>query len=158
MFKRPKACELIEELYRTSRKYRTSLLTLSQSLEDFERSPIASALLANSATRYVLRHRSGHDALAERLHLTERGTAAFRSLTMRRGEYSEFLLQCGQNHQVVVRLALSPLEYWTTTTHPADLAHLDALASAHPDLSLFQRLELAATEAPKGAWAVEARP
>src|SRR4029077_2226932 len=61
----PASAQLIAELYRTSRKYRCSILTISQSVEDFTGSSIAAALINNSATVYLLKHRLGHEAVVE---------------------------------------------------------------------------------------------
>ena len=120
----PTAAELLEELYRTSRKYRCSILAISQSVDDFTGSSIAQALVNNSATSYLLRHRTGHDAIADVFHLNERERFVFEGLEMRRGEYAEILILSGKQHHFVARVVLTPLEYWISTTHPADVAAL----------------------------------
>jgi conjugal transfer ATP-binding protein TraC len=146
----PASARLVAELYRTSRKYRCSILTISQSVEDFTGSPIASALVGNSATVYLLRHRRGHEVLAREFRLNAQELEVFRSLEMRRGEYSEVLVLHGSHH-FLGRVVLSPLEYWIATTHPADLARERQVAEAHPDLSRLGVLRLLAEEHPKGA-------
>jgi type IV secretory pathway VirB4 component len=145
----PASSQLIAELYRTARKYRCSVLSISQSVEDFTSSPIAAALINNSSTAYLLRHRSGHDLVAGQFHLNDREREVFRSLEMRRGEFTEALVLHGDHH-FLARIVLSPLEYWLATTHPPDIAEEEKLAVARRDLSRFQRLQLLAARFPRG--------
>lgn len=147
----PVAAELLEELYRTSRKYRCAILAISQSVDDFTGSSIATAVVNNAATTYLLRHRAGHDVIAETFHLNPRERAVFEGLEMRRGEYSELLVLAGRDHHFVARIVLTPLEYWIATTHPADQAVLAAIAAQHPHLPLSDQLALCAERFPRGA-------
>jgi conjugal transfer ATP-binding protein TraC len=146
----PSSARLIAELYRTSRKYRCSILSISQSVEDFTGSSIAPALVNNSATVYLLKHRRGHELVAEQFRLNEREVSVFRSLEMRRGEYTEALILYGQHH-FLGRIVLTPLEYWIATTHPADLAAEQRLKDLRPDLSRWQVLSELARRFPQGA-------
>jgi type IV secretory pathway VirB4 component len=146
----PSSARLIAELYRTSRKYRASILTISQAVEDFTSSPIASALTNNSATVYLLKHRRGHEVVAEQFHLNEREAHVFRGLEMRRGEYTEALVLHGEHH-FLARIVLSPLEYWIATSHPADHQLERELGEANPHLSRLDLLRLLAARHPHGA-------
>jgi conjugal transfer ATP-binding protein TraC len=146
----PSSARLIAELYRTSRKYRASILTISQSVEDFTSSPIATALTNNSATVYLLKHRRGHDIVARQFHLNAREEEVFRSLEMRRGEYTEALVLHGDHH-FLARVVLSPLEYWMATSHPADLKLEAELRRAQPHLPRLDLLRLLAARFPRGA-------
>lgn len=146
----PASARLVAELYRTSRKYRASILTISQSVEDFTSSPIATALTNNSATVYLLRHRRGHEVVAQQFHLNAREEHVFKGLAMRRGEYTEALVLHGDHH-FLGRVVLSPLEYWISTTHPADLALEARLAAASPELARLELLRLLAARYPRGA-------
>lgn len=154
LLKSKTAQELIEELYRTSRKYRASVVSISQSVEDFVTSPIASALVSNSSTKYLLRHLSGHKAIADTFHLNSRELDLFHGLEMRRGEYSEVLVMAGEHHHFVSRVVLSPLEYWIATTHPPDLAFLALVTQDMPHASLSDVLIECAYRAPNGAEAL----
>jgi hypothetical protein len=154
LLKSKTAQELIEELYRTSRKYRASVVSISQSVEDFVTSPIASALVSNSSTKYLLRHLSGHKAIADTFHLNSQELDLFHGLEMRRGEYSEVLVMAGEHHHFVSRVVLSPLEYWIATTHPPDLAFLALVTQDMPHASLSDVLIECAYRAPNGAEAL----
>jgi conjugal transfer ATP-binding protein TraC len=145
----PASARLVAELYRTSRKYRCSILTISQAVEDFVGSPIAPALVNNSGTVYLLRHKRGHEAITEQFALNARETALFKSLEMRRGEYTEVLVLHGQHH-FLARVVLSPLEYWLTTTHPQDLAVERDVRREHPDASRIELLAELAARWPRG--------
>jgi conjugal transfer ATP-binding protein TraC len=152
----PASAALIAELYRTSRKYRASILTISQSVEDFTGSTIAGALVNNSASTYLLKQRRGHDVVAEQFRLNPRERHIMQGLEMRRGEYTEALILHGDHH-FLARVVLSPLEYWIATTHPADLALEAELAATHSKLSRLELLGLLAQRYPKGAPSQEQR-
>jgi conjugal transfer ATP-binding protein TraC len=145
----PASSRLIAELYRTSRKYGCSILSISQSVEDFTTSDIAGALVNNSATAYLLRHRVGHEIVADTFRLNERQQHVFRALEMRRGQYSELLVLSG-DRSFVGRVVLTPLEYWIATTHPDDHAALDTMAVRHPDMALLDLLHACADRWPRG--------
>lgn len=146
----PASAQLIAELYRTSRKYRCSILTISQSVEDFTASSISQALTQNSATAYLLKHRRGHEVVAAQFKLNARELHVFQGLEMRRGEYTEALVLHGDHH-FLGRVVLSPLEYWIATTHPADLALEERVSSEHPGLSRLELLGILASRHPRGA-------
>lgn len=145
----PAAAELLEELYRTSRKYRCAILSISQSVDDFTGSSIAQALVNNSATTYLLRHRAGHEIIADTFHLNNRERYVFKALEMRRGEFSELLVIAGRHH-FLARVVLTPFEYWIATTHPADQALLGRLIHDFPHASLFDVLRHASLLHPGG--------
>src|SRR5262249_49171206 len=110
----PSSARLVAELYRTSRKYRASILTISQAAEDSTSPAIAAAPTNTSATVYLLRPRRGHEVVARQFHLNEREVEVFRGLEMRRGEFTEALVLHDEHH-FLARVVLSPLEYWIAT-------------------------------------------
>ena len=146
----PSSARIIEELYRTARKYRASILTISQSVDDFAGSSIASALMGNSATTYLLRHGRNHEQIGKQFQLNERELYHFQRLEMRRYEFTEILVLHGQQH-FVGRVVLSPLEYWMTTSDPSDIALEQAIKEQYPNRSLFARLCVLSEKYPKGA-------
>jgi type IV secretory pathway VirB4 component len=147
----PASAQLLEELYRTSRKYRTSILAISQSVNDFTDSPIAEALINNASMAYLLQHQKGHEQIAEIFHLNDRELDQFRGLESRAGEYSELLVLAGTKHHFLGRVVLTPLEYWIATSHPADLAVLQSVQRDHPTCSPLQQLQRCADLYPNGA-------
>jgi type IV secretory pathway VirB4 component len=146
----PASADLIAALYRTTRKYKATVLTLSQSAEDFTGSAIATALLNNSSTVYLLKHERGHADIAREFHLNERELAIFQSLEKRRGHYTEALVFRGAHH-FRARIVLTPLEYWIATTDPADLALERQMRAKNPNLSRLKLLQKLAHRYPHGA-------
>jgi type IV secretory pathway VirB4 component len=145
----PASVRLLAELYRTARKYRASILAISQSVEDLTRSSVASALVQNSHTRYLLKHEMGHADVAEVFGLNDRELEVFRGLEKRHGEYSEILVCAGKNH-FLARVVLTPLEYWIATTDPRDLAAIEEVHRAHPGASTLGVIETCAARWPRG--------
>lgn len=150
-FETPTTAKLIGELYRTSRKYKAAVITISQSMQDFAASPIAAALMNNAATAYLLRHERAHEEIAREFHLNDRELAIFRGLEMRRGHYTEAFVRRGQKHHFLARVVLTPLEYWIATTHPPDLALEEQYRARHPELSRLALLTRLAERYPHGA-------
>ena len=146
----PSSARLVAELYRTSRKYAASILTISQAVADFTGSSIATALTNNSATVYLLKHHRGHDTAADLFHLNAREQHIFRELEMRRGQFTEVLVLHGDHH-FLGRVVLSPLEYWIATTHRKDLKVERDLQQSQPHLSRLDLLRLLAARYPTGA-------
>ncbi len=146
----PSSAAILEELYRTSRKYRAAILTISQSVDDFSGASIASALMNNSATTYLLRHRRNHAEIGAQFRLNPHEREIFTQLEMRPGKYTEALILHGEHH-FLGRIHLSPLEYWIATTHPSDIALEEAVARRVPDRSKFARLCYLAERYPSGA-------
>lgn len=74
---------------------------------------------------------------------------------MRRGEYTEALILHGEKHHFLARIVLSPLEYWITTSHPADQALERAIQRDQPHLSRLDQLRLLAARYPHGALSID---
>jgi conjugal transfer ATP-binding protein TraC len=119
LLQNPTAAALISELYRTARKLRAGVISVTQKLEDFLSSPASEAILSNSTTTFLLRHKDGHDPVAERVGLNERECALFKSLTTEKGRFAEFFYK-SENGSAVLRNAPSPFDYWVNTTDPRD--------------------------------------
>jgi hypothetical protein len=157
----PASVRLLAELYRTARKYHASIVAISQSVEDLTKSDVATALVQNSHTRYLLKHEIGHAEVARVFGLNERELEVFRGLEKRHGEYSEVLV-CAGARRTVARVVLTPLEYWMATTDPRDLAALGALSRRLAGASQAEILEVCASRWPRGvamsAEAAEGQP
>lgn len=141
------AAALQSELYRTARKLKTGVVSITQKLEDFLAAPSAKAVLSNTTTTFLLKHKDGHEKVAEMLSMNERELELFRGLKSEKGFYSEFFLK-QENGSAVCRYAPSPFEYWVNSTDPKDreleakvlrqvggdrLSALQQLARTHPN-------------------------
>lgn len=101
----------IAEVFRTFRKYRASAIAISQTMDDFSKSKIASAILPNSSVKWILKQTGGNLAsLKETLLLNEREMDLVESVTSKKGHFSEAFLIAGDEKQVVV-VESTPLEY-----------------------------------------------
>ena len=136
----------IGEVFRTFRKYFASAIAISQNIDDFARSRVASAVLPNTSIKWVLMQKGAdRKRLQEVLHLNEREVSLISVLNQERGLYSQAFLMAEDNH-CVVSVEPTPLEYWVATTDSRDLA----LIKAEDGESAFEKLRKLATQYPRG--------
>lgn len=139
------------EVFRTFRKYRASAIAISQTMDDFANSKVASAILPNASVKWLLKQTGGNlPSLQKILRLNEREIRLVESVTSKKGFYSEAFLIAGDDKQVVT-IESSPLEYWLATTDPLDLRAMDRARASHPELGNLALLEKMAALYPNGA-------
>jgi conjugal transfer ATP-binding protein TraC len=144
----------IGEVFRTFRKYRASAIAISQTMDDFSKSKIASAIMPNSSVKWILKQTGGNiPSLKETLLLNERETKLVESITSKKGYFSEAFLIAGDEKQVVV-VESTPLEYWLATTDPQDLKAFEDLRQKNPNASDGELLEVLGQKFPRGASAL----
>jgi len=139
-----------EGCYRKMRKYDVAMWMISQRFTDFVNSKSGEAIIGNSKIRIFLRHDGGHDSVIDYFRLSPRAAAAFRTLSMRPGRYSDLFLMYGQM-QTTVRLAPHPLAYWLLTTDPEDRRRIDRAVEKNPLLDRLSILAGLAARWPHGA-------
>jgi conjugal transfer ATP-binding protein TraC len=143
----------IAEVFRTFRKYYASAAAISQNMDDFAKSKVASAILSNSSIKWVLRQKGADQKrLAEVLRLNENESELVSSLTGERGHFSEAFL-IAEDYRSVVAVEPFPLEYWVATSDPRDLAKLEEFEKTSG--SKIEALKKAADEFPHGVVASE---
>lgn len=141
----------IGEVFRTFRKYRASAIAISQSMDDFSKSKVASAILPNSSIKWVLKQTGASiESLKETLLLNSREMKLVESVSSKKGHFSEAFLVSGDERQVVV-VESTPLEYWLSTTDSQDLKKLEEIRQSSPDLTDSEQLDLAAARFPRGS-------
>jgi conjugal transfer ATP-binding protein TraC len=139
------------EVFRTFRKYRASAIAISQTMDDFANSKVASAILPNASIKWLLKQTGGNlPSLQKILRLNEREIKLIESITSKKGFYSEAFLIAGDDKQVVV-IESTPLEYWLATTDPADLKALERAQLEFRHLCAMEILQLMAAKYPHGA-------
>lgn len=140
----------LESVFRTFRKYKASAIAISQSMEDFANSKIASAILPNASVKWILKQTGGNlSALQKILNLNERELKLVESVTSKKGYFSEAFLIAGDDKQVVL-IESTPLEYWLSTTDPIDLKALEEMKENYTDnMELFKFM---ANKYPNGAF------
>jgi len=140
----------IEEVFRTFRKYRASAIAISQDIDDFAKSKIASAILPNCSIKWLLMQPQTDGArISEVLNLNPNEVSLVQSLSQEKGKYSEAFLIAQKNRTVAV-IDSSPLEYWIATTDPRDLSAVDAHVKERPECSHLERLQDLSSRFPEG--------
>lgn len=112
----------IEELYRTMRKYNAMVLSISQDIDDFSNSSVASALLSNTYQMFVLRQSADFNAdkIQSVLKLNDSEKMLIANLRQKKGHFSDIFLKISGVGSSKVSLVPSPIEYWMATTDPND--------------------------------------
>lgn len=145
----------IEEVYRTFRKYKASAIAISQDIDDFAKSKISSALLANCSIKWLLTQgQVDSEKLRNTLGLNENEVDLVKSLHQEKGKYSQVFLIAQKNRSLCV-IESTPIEYWIATTDPKDIAALDELRETDPSLPHFERIKRLANKFPFGVAASE---
>ncbi|MBI2026385.1 MAG: TraC family protein [Deltaproteobacteria bacterium] len=147
---RGSASGFIEYVARAGRKRNTGLVFITQGIAEILESPIASAILNNTANKFILRQASDLDQVQKNLKLNDQEIELISSLQQKRGEYSESFLM-NHDKRAILRVAPTPFEYWLATTHPADLETLEHYQNENPQLTLFECIKLLSEKFPKGA-------
>jgi conjugal transfer ATP-binding protein TraC len=120
----------LEDVARTARKARLSLVMLSQQLSDF-RGASGQAILEQASTKILLHH----DAEAIRttagiMGLSAREVELYLSLRTEGGKYSEVFIRTPFGSGVG-RLVVDPLSYWIMTSDPRDKELLERLRTRY---------------------------
>ena len=141
------AADFMEYCARTLRKTGSGITFITQGVEEIAVSPIGSAILNNTATKFVMLQRGDMNVLVKNLKLNAREIELISSLSQKKGHYSEGFLIKGDDRQVV-RIFPTPLEYWLATSDAEDNGYLDALVAGGKTLN--EAIHHAALEYPKG--------
>jgi len=143
--------DFIASVFRTYRKYRASAIAISQTMDDFARSKVAPAIMANSSVKWVLKQRGADpESLKQILQLSEREMELIRNLQSEKGKFSEVFLMAEDRRQVL-RIEATPLEYWLVTTDSKDLLLMKEETAKNPGLTGLDLFKHLATIAPYGA-------
>jgi len=129
---------LIENLYRTARKFNGAVFSISQSPTDFLETRAARAIIANSYVKIILKLAKGHELLPQ-FDLNPNEIEAVRQLQSKPGEFSDVFMKFG-GHSLVARIEPSPLDYWVCTTNAQDWLTEEKARKANPGLSQAELL------------------
>lgn len=111
---------LVDVGARTARKLYMSFIVCSQSLNEFNTRELRASIINNCETQFLLKcSREDFRELASCFKLNEAELDLIRSLTTRKGEFSETFCIRPKSRQVL-RLRVPPLHYWVLTTDPPD--------------------------------------
>lgn len=140
LFDDPVAAKLVENLYRTARKFNAAVLSITQSPEDFLNSQSATAVISNSYIKYILRLQRGFEVL-KKLDFNEKEIEVVKSLQSIRGKYSEILVKF-MNKTQVLKIQTSKTDYWICTTDPEDFKVEQQVRQQYPDATEIEVLKL----------------
>ena len=136
--------ELIENLYRTARKFNGAVFSISQSPKDFLDTKAANAIITNSYIKYVLKLTKGHELLSQ-FELNANEIEAVKLLQSKPRVFSDLFVKYG-NHSLVARIEPCLLDYWICTTDAKDHVYEAKVRAENPGLSEAELL-LKLTEA-----------
>lgn len=143
----PAATSFMEYAARTFRKTGSGITFITQAVDEIVASPIASAILNNTAMKVVMQQRGDINILREALKLNEQETALIQSLEQRKGVFSEAFMIEG-DHRQVIRIFPTPLEYWVSTSDAKDNLFINEQIALGKNL--FEAIKIAANEYPFG--------
>jgi len=125
--------ELIENLYRTARKFNGAVFSISQSPKDFLDTKAANAIITNSYIKYVLKLTKGHELLSQ-FELNPNEIEAVKLLQSKPRVFSDLFVKYGTN-SLVARIEPCLLDYWICTTDAKDHVRESRLRAENPTLS-----------------------
>jgi len=147
LLKSPESASFMEYCARTLRKTGSGITFITQGVEEIKNSPIGSAILNNTATKFVLLQTGDSKVLQDALKLNDQETHLVSTLTQKKGLYSEALLLKGDRRQVI-RIIPTPIEYWLSTSDAKDNSYLESLINAGS--TLHQSIKKASLDYPFG--------
>lgn len=137
MLKIPEAQEFIVDLYRRARHMGGAIYCISQKLTDF----LAIPGIVENASLFFLSKLKGDEenkAIQNALKMPDAAMRIYQNLKVVPRKYSEFLVweAAGNESQGdVIRVILSPVEYWTFTTNNDDKAKRNKYVQQYGSLS-----------------------
>ncbi len=148
---------LVEDAFRTFRKLGASAIAISQDIDDFAKSKISTAILPNCSMKWIMMQpQADGERLKELLNLNENEVETIQGLAQDKGVYSEVYL-IAQDKKAHLRIEASPLEYWISTTDPADLLVLLDFEFENKDMSKIEALKTLSTLYPQGVAAAKSK-
>lgn len=147
LLKSNSCASFMEYCARTLRKTGSGITFITQGVEEIAASPIGSAILNNTATKFVLLQRGDTEILQNVLKLNHQELSLIHSLRQKKGEFSEGFMIEG-DHRQVIRVCPTPKEYWLATSDAQDNAYLDSLKKE--GFNLWDAVTRAATLYPFG--------
>jgi type-IV secretion system protein TraC len=147
LLKSQSAASFMEYCARTLRKSGSGITFITQGVDEIVASPIGSAILSNTATKFVMLQKGNSDVLRDALKLNSQQLELIQSLAQKKGEYSEGFMIEG-DHRQVVRIYPSPFEYWLSTSDAGDNQYIESLKKE--GYTLVSAIEEAAIQYPNG--------
>lgn len=139
LFNDPAGVILINDLYKTARKFNAAIGTISQSASDMTKCMAKDAIIENAYVKYILKLGGGFDLLPE-FKLTDEDIAHIKDLRSEKGIYSEVFVRFDKNRRVI-RIRPSPTDYWVCTTDADDENTEKSIRLKNPNFSEIDVLQ-----------------
>lgn len=130
---------LINDLYKTARKFNAAIGTISQSASDMTKCMAKDAIIENAYVKYILKLGGGFDLLPD-FKLTEEDVQRIKDLRSEKGVYSEVFVRFDK-YRRVIRIRPSPTDYWVCTTDADDENTEKIVRSTHPGFTEIEVLQ-----------------
>ncbi len=141
--------DFITNAFKTFRKYRCSVVAITQELADLTRHETGLAIVANASNKVFLKQEASLiDLLKDRLSLSSGVLEALKTVETVKGKYSEaFVVTDSCNG--VIRLVPDPFLYWAANSEPRNNEYLLAMANECQG-DLIKAINLCAKDHPYG--------
>lgn len=140
--------DFITNAFKTFRKYRCSVVAITQEIADLTRQESGAAIVANAANKIFLKQEAAViDSLKEKLSLDEGIIKALKTVETVKGKFSEAFV-ITDSGTGVIRLVPDPVLYWAANSEPKNNAFLQAKSEQCG--SLIEAVKLCAKEYPYG--------
>jgi len=143
------ASNAMEYWVRTLRKSGSGITFVTQGLPEVAAHPIGSAILGNTATKFILLQKGDLTPVRDILRLNDQELALVSSLRQQKGVFSEAFL-ASNDDRTVIRSYPTPAEYWLATSDRDDNNALEEFRQKHPEMSMPEIIYEMASLYPKG--------
>lgn len=140
LLKSQASADFMEYCVRTLRKSGSGITFITQGLDEIITSPIGPAILANTATKFILMQRGDLDPVKKVLKLNDQEMELITSLRQVKGSYSEAFLIVN-DVRGVIRIVPGAEEYWIATSDNNDHKRIEETREKYPQKS-FKELIL----------------
>lgn len=141
--------DFITNAFKTFRKYRCSVVAITQELADLTRHETGLAIVANASNKIFLKQESSLiDLLKDRLSLPTGILEALKTIETVKGKYSEAFV-ITESCTGIIRLIPDPFLYWAANSEPRNNEYLYAKAN-ECNGNLIQAIHLCVKERPYG--------
>ncbi len=141
--------DFISNAFKTFRKYRCSVVAITQEMADLTRQESGIAILANAANKIFLKQEPGViDLLKDKLALKEEVIKALKTIETVKGKFSEAFVMT-DSCSGVIRLVPSPFLYWVANSEPRNNEYL-ANQTEYCQGNLMEAIKKCAQEHPYG--------
>lgn len=142
LFETPSGLSFTLEAYRTFRKYKASIICISQNYADFLSTPeIRKALYPNTAFLFILKQQvDDWKDFQERLNLNDAEAESVKDIKVVKGQYSEFFFK-QNDKKAILRMSVDPLAYWICTSDADDKTKIKNVQQENPEWPLIDVLK-----------------